>query len=393
MKTITIKSGREKSLLRRHPWVFSGAVHEPQSAIQPGATVRINDAAGKFLALGAWSPQSQIRARLWTCNPDEAVDAEFFARRIRAAIERRKVILPPAADAYRLVNAESDGLPGLIVDRYADFLVAQFLSSGAEYWKQEIVRQLQAQVSPAGIYERSDVEVRVKEGLQPEAGPLTGASPPELIPVQLNGSRLFTDIRKGHKTGLYLDQSANAGLIERYAHGRETLNCFAYTGLFTLAVMRGGATKVTNVESSGEMLALLERNLELNNQAASVENVRGDAFEVLRRCRDGGRTYDLIILDPPKFVTNEQQVQRGSRGYKDINLLAFKLLRPGGILITFSCSGHVSADLFQKIVADAALDAGRDARILQFLAQAPDHPVALNFPEGRYLKGMICSVS
>ena len=393
MQTIAIKPGREKSILRRHPWLFSGALREPDTAIKSGATVRIVDAAGKTLALGAWSPQSQIRVRLWSFDPREPIDGGFFARRIKAARELRQLLITEPTDVYRLVNAESDGLPGVIVDKYSDFLVIQLLSAGAEFWKDEIVRQLQEQLSPLGIYERSDVDVREKEGLPSSSGLLAGVEPPELIQVHQDGIQLLADVRHGHKTGLYLDQRLNNRLIAGYARGREALNCFAYTGAFSLAALQGGAAKVINVESSDAILALLEKNRELNQlQAEHMENIRGDAFDVLRKFRDSRRSFDMVILDPPKFVTNAQQVERGSRGYKDINLLACKLLRPGGILATFSCSGHVSADLFQKIVADAALDAGREVRALHFLAQAPDHPVGLNFPEGRYLKGLICVV-
>ena len=393
MQTIAIKPGREKSILRRHPWLFSGALREPDTAIKSGATVRIVDAAGKTLALGAWSPQSQIRVRLWSFDPREPIDGGFFARRIKAARELRQLLITEPTDVYRLVNAESDGLPGVIVDKYSDFLVIQLLSAGAEFWKDEIVRQLQEQLSPLGIYERSDVDVREKEGLPSSSGLLAGVEPPELIQVHQDGIQLLADVRHCHKTGLYLDQRLNNRLIAGYARGREALNCFAYTGAFSLAALQGGAAKVINVESSDAILALLEKNRELNQLSAErMENIHGDAFDVLRKFRDSRRSFDMVILDPPKFVTNAQQVERGSRGYKDINLLACKLLRTGGILATFSCSGHVSADLFQKIVADAALDAGREVRALHFLAQAPDHPVGLNFPEGRYLKGLICVV-
>jgi 23S rRNA (cytosine1962-C5)-methyltransferase len=393
MQTINLKPGREKSLLRRHPWIFSGALHEPREKISPGATVRVHDASGTPLALAAWSPQSQIRARVWSHDPGEVIDAGFFARRIADAMARRHAFVPATSDTYRLVNAESDGLPGVIIDRYAGFYVVQLLSAGAEFWKDAVVRQLQQQATPQGIYERSDVDVRDKEGLRPASGLLAGAEPPEHIQVLQHGRQMLVDIRHGHKTGLYLDQCWNHHLVESYADSREVLNCFAYTGAFTLAALRGGATRVANVETSDSALSLLAKNLELNGMPAErVENHQGDAFTVLRQFRDRGRQFDMVILDPPKFVSSAQQVERGSRGYKDINLLAFKLLRPGGILVTFSCSGHVSADLFQKIVADAALDAGRAAAILHFLAQAPDHPVALNFPEGRYLKGVLCTV-
>lgn len=394
MKNIIIKTGREKSLRRHHPWLFSGALRDPVEPIEAGETVRVVDASGNVLALGAWSPQSQIRVRLWSVKPDAIIDRGFFNDRISEARQRRLCMFAPDTDVYRLVNAESDGLPGVIIDKYADYLVVQFLSAGAEFWKQEIIGLLQEQLSPRGIYERSDVEVRKKEGLAPTAGLLAGEEPPELIQVSQNGIRLLVDVRQGHKTGLYLDQSSNGRLLESFARGREVLNCFAYTGSFTIAALRGGADRVVNVESSRQALTILDKNCELNRlDPARMENLERDAFLQLRKFRDQGRSFDMIILDPPKFVSTAQQIQRGSRGYKDINLLAFKLLRPGGILATFSCSGHVSADLFQKIVADAALDAGRFARIEHFLSQAPDHPVALCFPEGRYLKGLVCSVS
>jgi len=393
MKNVIIKSSREKALQRHHPWVFSGALQEPVDGIGVGETVRLVDQSGKAMALGAWSPQSQIRVRLWTTNPDETIDRGFFSSRINEARQRRQVMFAQDANVYRLVNAESDGLPGLIIDKYADFLVCQFLSAGAEFWKDEITGLLQEQLSPTGIYERSDVEVRTKEGLAPIAGLLAGDEPPDYIQVSHNGIQLLVDVRRGHKTGLYLDQSGNGRLIESAARDREILNCFAYTGAFSMAALRGGASRVVNVESSADAMALLEKNRDLNQMdPARLENIEGDVFTVLRKFRDSRRSFDMIILDPPKFVSSARSLQRGSRGYKDINLLAFKLLRPGGILVTFSCSGHVSADLFQKIVADAALDAGRFARIEHFLSQAPDHPVALNFPEGRYLKGLLCSV-
>ena len=393
MKNVKIKAGREKSLHRHHPWLFSGALLKPDDAIEAGNTVRLVDSAGKALALGAWSPQSQIRVRLWSTDPDTTIDREFFKHRICEACHRRQTLFTPDTNSYRLVNAESDGLPGLIIDKYEDFLVCQFLSAGVEFWKHEITGLLQEQLSPRGIYERSDVEVREKEGLAPVTGLLAGEEPPACIEVRQAGIRLLADVRRGHKTGLYLDQSGNARLLEGVTRDAEVLNCFAYTGAFTMAALRGGASRVVNVESSHEALSLLQRNCELNQfNLALLENIEGDAFVQLRKFRDQGCSFDMIILDPPKFVSTAQQVQRGSRGYKDINLLAFKLLRPGGILATFSCSGHVPVDLFQKIVADAALDARRFARIEHFLSQAPDHPVALNFPEGRYLKGLLCSV-
>lgn len=394
MKTVTVKAGREKSLQRRHPWLFSGAIHKADKAIAAGETVKLVSAHGETLALGAWSPHSQIRVRIWSYNPDETVDAGFFQRRIDDALALRRLVIPQTDNACRLVNAESDGLPGVIVDRYDDYLVVQFLSAGAEYWRVNIVGQLQSLLSPRGIYERSEVEIREKEGLKPRSGLLAGEEPPELIEISLDGLKFLVDVRKGHKTGSYLDQSRNSLRVRHYARGRNVLNCFSYSGGFTLAALAGGAGNITNVEASAEALALADKNLARNRLPPErVENVQGDAFEVLRRFRDGRRRFDMVILDPPKFVSSAQQLQRGSRGYKDINLLAIKLLSDNGILVTFSCSGHVSPELFQKIVADAAQDAGRDVRIMEFLAQAPDHPVALHFPEGRYLKGLICIVN
>lgn len=393
MKAVTVKAGREKSLQRRHPWLFSGAIHKADKAIAMGETVKVVSAEGETVALGAWSPHSQIRVRIWSYDPQEIIDTGFFHRRISSALALRRLVVPENDNACRLVNAESDGLPGVIIDRYNDYLVGQFLSAGAEYWKADIVRQLQTVFSPKGIYERSDTDVREMEGLKPQSGLLAGEDPPNYIEVTQGGLKFLADVRKGHKTGAYLDQSWNIQRVRHFARDRNVLNCFSYSGGFTLAALQSGAAKVTNVESSAEILALAGKNLELNRLPPErVENIQGDVFEVLRRFRDSRRQFDMVILDPPKFVSSAQQLQRGGRGYKDINLLAMKLLTATGILVTFSCSGHVSPDLFQKIVADAAEDAGREARIIEFLSQSPDHPVALSFPEGRYLKGLICQV-
>ena len=391
MKTATLKPGREKSLLRRHPWLFSGALREPDQPLASGETVRILDAAGKALAVGAWSSASQLRVRIWSFNPGQPVDGRFFRERLQRALALRASFVSGGQTAFRLVNAESDGLPGVIVDRYGDFLVCQFLSAGAEAAREMLVAELQRLISPAGIYERSDVEVRRKEDLQPRAGILTGAAPPENIEVRLHGLRFLVDVRKGHKTGFYLDQVQNHRLVLEHTRGVSVLNCFSYTGAFTVAALHAGADAVTNIDSSADALATAADNVGLNSlDAERVENVQGDCFDVLRRYRDAGRRFDMVILDPPKFVASAQQLQRGCRGYKDINLLALKILKERGLLLTFSCSGHVSPELFQKIVADAAQDAGRDARIVRFLSQSPDHPVALAFPEGRYLKGLLC---
>ena len=395
MGSVILKSKREESLLRRHPWIFSGAVDRVQGDMENGETVDILSADGEWLASGAWSPNSQIRVRVWSFNHEEEIGETFFRARIEQAMASRKSLLESNLwNAFRLIHAESDYLPGMIVDKYNDFLVCQFLSAGAEYWKEEIVRALQSLINPAGIYERSDVDVRTKEGLESKSGVLAGAPPPDLIEIREGDVRFLVDIKHGHKTGFYLDQRENHALITEYSKGAEVLNCFSYTGGFGIWALKAGAERVTNVESSSDLLTLGKRNVELNSlDSGKVENVEGDVFHVLRKFRDSRREFDLIILDPPKFVTSVRQIESGARGYKDINLLAMKLLRPGGILFTFSCSGLLEQGLFQKIVADAALDAGRNAQIIRFLFQSRDHPIALPFPEGLYLKGLICRVS
>jgi len=392
MKKVKLKPDREKSLLRRHPWVFSGAILHDIDQVCPGETVRLVTEKGEFLAYGAYSPHSQIRIRAWTFDPNEKVDGNFFKRRINRAVKMRKRLIDSkSTNAFRLINAESDGLPGLIVDKYADFLVCQFLSAGAEFFKQEIVNQLQLFFEPEGIFERSDTEARKKEGLTAVTGLLDGNEPPETITIEQNSIRFLVNIKQGHKTGMYLDQRENRNVIMRYARDAKVLNCFAYTGAFTLAALCGDAAKVTNIESSADAIGMIVKNTEHNGYDVSrLVNVQGDAFEVLRDYRETGEKFDLVILDPPKFIHTAQQIQRGCRGYKDINLLAMKLLNNNGLLITFSCSGHLSPELFQKVVADAALDAGRNASIIDILGQPSDHPVAMNFPEGAYLKGLVC---
>ncbi|MBP9005336.1 MAG: class I SAM-dependent methyltransferase [Candidatus Marinimicrobia bacterium] len=391
---VLIKKDREKSLLRHHPWLFSGAIERIEGEPQLGETVELRAHDGRFLGFGAWSPKSQIAVRIWSFNPEEEINADFFRRKLSLAVKRRESLFEPnKTDAVRLVNAESDGLPGLIVDRYNGYLVVQFLSAGAEFWRETIVSALTEICPVTGIYERSDVEVREKEGLELRRGLLQGNEPPELIEICENSRRFLVNIRNGHKTGFYLDQRDNRQKITEFSAEREVLNCFAYTGGFAIAALSAGAAKVTNIEASADALELLNRNVALNGfDSAKVENLTDDVFQVLRKFRDQGRSFDLIILDPPKFAESKSQIERASRGYKDINLLAFKLLQPGGILFTFSCSGQISPELFQKIVADSALDAGKSAQILAWLNQSADHPTALNFPEGHYLKGLVCVV-
>lgn len=392
---ITLNSGREGSLLRRHPWIFSGAVKNVEGNPVDGQTVEVFTTDRQWVARGSFSSKSQIRVRILSFNLDEHIDAEFFKNRIARAIQLRKETVDiKNTNACRLIFAESDGLPGVIVDRYDEFLVCQFLSTGAEYWKEEIINQLREQWPCRGIYERSDADSRQKEGYPDRTGVIWGEAPPPLIPVREGSLSFLVDVYKGHKTGFYLDQRLNRAMLMKYAGKKDVLNAFSYTGGFGIAACVGKASHVTNIDTSSEALELAKQNFSLNKaDMENVEFIEADVFNLLRTYRDSRRQFDIIILDPPKFVAAASQLAGGTRGYKDINLLAFKLLRPGGILMTFSCSGYVKPDLFQKIVADAAVDAGRSARIIDFLNQAPDHPVYLNFPEALYLKGIICQAN
>lgn len=393
--SIILKPKREKSLLNRHPWVFSGAVARIDGQPRPGDTVDVLAADGRWLARGAYSPHSQIRVRAWSFEQTEAIDPGFFQRRLQQALDlRRQNLADTHTNACRLVAGESDGLPGLIVDRYDRWVVCQFLSTGTERWKSIIVECLDDLVpNLLGIYERSDVDIRKKEGLVLATGRLSGAEPPDQVDIQENGCRYRVDVKNGHKTGFYLDQRDNRACVAAYAKGADMLNGFAYTGSFAVAALKAGAAHVVNIDASASALELARAHVALNDlDSARVDHVIGDVFNLLRRYRADDRTFDVIVLDPPKFVHAKGALMRASRGYKDINRLAFELLRPGGTLFTFSCSGLMGRDLFQKIVADAALDAGRHAVILHWLNQSPDHPTALNFPEGSYLKGLVCRV-
>jgi 23S rRNA (cytosine1962-C5)-methyltransferase len=360
-----------------------------------GQTVEVFTNERQWVARGSYSSKSQIRVRILSFDLDEHIDENFIGGRISRAIALRKT-LPDfeQSNGCRLVFGESDGLPGVIVDRYGDYLVCQFLSTGAEFWKETIIRKLGDIWPCKGIYERSDTDSRLKEGLTASVGISAGEKPPELIEIQEDNQRYLVDIYKGHKTGFYLDQRQNRRKMLNYCEGKEVLNAFSYTGGFGLSAIAGKALKVTNVDTSEDCLKLAEQNFSLNGAGKDqVEFVQADVFNLLRSYRDARRQFDLIILDPPKFVASASQLAGGSRGYKDINLLAFKLLRPGGTLVTFSCSGYVKPDLFQKITADAAVDAGCQAMVLDFLSQGPDHPVLLSFPEALYLKGLICRVN
>ena len=392
MAELILKPTREKSLLRRHPWVFSGAVDRVIGDPQPGETLDVLDAKRTFLARAAYSPYSQIRARVWTFDPAEAVDADFFRRRIDSALALRSTLgLTSVSGGVRLIHAESDRLPGLIVDRYGDVLVFQALTAGSEFWRETLAEILLEKTGAVAIYERSDADVRELEGLPVRNGLLRGTIPDSRVTITENGLKFLVNLETGHKTGFYLDQRRNRQRIGELARGRDVLNCFCYTGGFSLHAAAGGAKSVLSIDASAEALVLGQENAALNGLTGpSLEWREADVFVALRKFRDERRSFDLIILDPPKFAATVSQAEKAARGYKDINLLAFKLLRPGGILATFSCSGGIDAALFQKIVAGAALDAGVEATIVEHLAQDGDHPISLHFPEGAYLKGLIC---
>ena len=390
--SITLNPNREKSLLRRHPWVFASAIkHVDEPSAASGSTVDLLSSEGHFLARASYSPTSQIRARVWTFK-DEPVDKEFFHKKIRAAIEvRQKLKVEGHSDSYRLIHGESDGLPGFVVDRYNDVLVLQSTTAGSEFWKETIADLLVEETGIQNIYERSDVDVRELEGLKPVTGILRGTLSSFAFPVTEYNLKFNINIATGHKTGFYLDQRENRHRVGELAKDRDVLNCFCYTGGFSIHALANGAKSVLSVDSSGDALSLLEENIAINNLPADRHtSLEGDVFQLLRKFRDENRSFDMIILDPPKFAPTAAHAEKASRAYKDINLLAFKLLRHGGILATFSCSGGVDAALFQKIVASAALDAGTEATIIDYLSQGSDHPVSLHFPEGAYLKGLIC---
>lgn len=391
MPALILKPGREKSLLRRHPWIFSGAVQDVEEEPTPGGTVDVLSSKREFLARAFYSPTSQIRARVWTFD-DEPVNKEFFRKRIRSAIETRESLFDSkSTGALRLIYAESDGIPGLIVDRYGDVLVLQSLTTGSEFWKEALADLLREEIEVSTIYERSDADVRELEGLEPKTGPLRGHLFSFVFPITEHNLQFNVNLQSGHKTGSYLDQRPNRLRVRELARDKDVLDCFCYTGGFTVNALAGGAKSVTFIDSSADALALAEENIALNDlPLEKTKLIEGDVFQLLRRFRDENRSFDMVILDPPKFAPTAAQAERAARGYKDINLLAFKLLRPGGTLVTFSCSGGVDAALFQKIVAGAALDAGIEAQIVERLSQGPDHPVSLHFPEGAYLKGLIC---
>jgi 23S rRNA (cytosine1962-C5)-methyltransferase len=386
---VTLQPGREKSIAQWHPWVFDGSIATVEGSPAAGDTVILHASDGTALASAAWSPESKIRARIWSFDPLQNIDAAFFHARVKTAVRARDGLLDRANNACRLIHGESDGLPGFVADRYQDVVVVQILAAGAERWREPVFDALAEATGCAAIYERSNVDVRTLEGMAPREGPVRGAMLPRVVMVE-DGLRFVVDVAHGQKTGFYLDQRNNRRRVRALAGERDVLNCFCYTGGFTVAALAGGAKSVLSIDSSAEALSLGRENVAANDfDAARTEWRDADVFAELRKLRDAARSFDLIVLDPPKFAPTAQHAEKATRAYKDINLLALKLLRPSGLLATFSCSGGISADLFQKIVAGAALDARANAAIIERFTASADHPVALNFPQGDYLKGLL----
>jgi 23S rRNA (cytosine1962-C5)-methyltransferase len=391
---VILKPGREKSVNNRHPWVFSGAISRTEGNPSNGDVVDVWNSRARFVARGIYNEKSQIQVRLLSWNPNDAIDESFWRRRLRRAIAGRQALIQSQdTDAYRLVYSEADGLPGFIADQYGTWLVVQFLSMAAERHRSVIIDTMVDLIGPQGIYERSDTDARELEGLVPIAGPVWGEVPPDLIEIMENGHTFIVDVKLGHKTGFYLDQRENRHHLTKYCRNKEILNAFSYTGGFSVYAAHAGAGRITSVDSSERALQLAERNMRRNDLGDREDvYVPADVFEVLRAYGSNKWKFDIVILDPPKFAHSKRHVEKATRGYKDINMLGMKLVKPGGILMTFSCSGTVSPDLFQKVLFGASVDAGRTVQIIERLSQASDHPILLTYPESEYLKGVICRV-
>ncbi|MBE4600884.1 class I SAM-dependent methyltransferase [Vibrio navarrensis] len=393
--SIYLAKGREKSVIRRHPWIFSRGIDKVEGNPQLGETVDVLAHDGKWLAKAAYSPESQIRARVWSFEKQD-INKAFFVKRLQdAQLLRQEVIERDGLTGYRLIAAESDGMPGVTIDRYQNFFVCQLLSAGAEHQKQNIVDALVEVFPDCNVYERSDVAVRKKEGLKETTGVLHGEIPPKSVVIEENGVKISVDIVGGHKTGFYLDQRDSRQQAMKYVKDKEVLNCFSYTGGFGLYALKGGAKRVINADVSQPALDTAKFNAELNEFDISKKHavfLNADVFKLLREYRDQGTQFDVVIMDPPKFAESKAQLNGACRGYKDINMLAMQILKPGGTLLTYSCSGLMDQVLFQKIIADAAVDAGRSVKFVERFEQAADHPTDTAYPEGFYLKGFACKV-
>lgn len=394
MKSVGIKKGKEKPVRHRHPWVFSGALDQASPGIKKGEIVEVRDAQGAFLAYGYYNSSSKISIRLLEWDKKQKPDEPWWKQRLHESLERRKELFTDTdTDSFRLVHGEADLLPGLIVDKFADFIVVQFLTQGVEQIKRFITDELDASLHPQGIYERSDASARELEGLAVSNGVLKGEAPPELLVIKENGLQFLVDIAEGQKSGYFLDQRENRAKLAGYCHGLSVLDCFCYTGGFSLYAKRAGAREVASIDSSRPALDTLRKNYALNKLEFNEEQIiTGDVFQMLRTYQSQGKHFDLIILDPPKLAPTRASLDRAQHAYKDLNLQAFKLLNKGGLLATFSCSAGMNAELFGYVVAWAALDAGKDVQIIDRFGQPSDHPVKTSFPESEYLKGILCRV-
>ncbi len=394
---VILKPGKERSLRRRHPWVYDTAIGRIKGSPAPGETVAVCSHDGQWLAWAAYSPSSTLRARCWSFEESDRIDASWLAARVGEAVARR-AHLAAEADALRLVFGEADGLPGLIADRYAGQLVVQFQAAGVEAHRELLLDALVAATGCANVFDRSDSAGRAREGLPPVHGTARGVDPPLRIAIQEHGRHAWVDVRSGHKTGYYIDQRDNRQLAcalatrahQQLGHDIDALNCFCYTGAFSVALAAAGAARVLSIDSSAEALALAKENWRLNGLPEAVAQWQAaNVFDALRSLRAEARSFDLIVLDPPKFAASHRHVERAARAYKDINLSALRLLARGGYLLTFSCSGAIGVELFQKIVAGAVIDAGVEAQLLRRLAAGEDHPLRMTHPEGEYLKGLL----
>lgn len=391
---VILKKDREKSVLNKHPWIFSGAVSRVEGNPENGDVVDVWNSRARFVGRGIYNEKSQIRVRLLTWNPNDPIDEDFWRRRISRAVSGRLVLKQnQTTDSYRVVYSEADGVPGFIADVYGPWLVVQFMSLAVERHRRVIINTLLDLIEPQGIYERSDSDSREKEGLVPVTGPVWGELPPDLIEIVENQHHFMVDVKLGHKTGFYLDQRENRQKLTKYFAGKEVLNAFAYTGGFSVYAAHAGATRIVNVDTSERALQIAENNMQRNGFTGREDVYAvADVFDILRSYVEARWKFDVIILDPPKFAHSKRQVEKATHGYKDINMLAMKLLKRGGILATFSCSGSVSRDLFQKVLFGASIDAGRTVQIIEQLSQSPDHPILLTCPETEYLKGFVCRV-
>jgi len=394
MGYVVLKRGREISIYRRHPWVYSGAILKVVGSIEPGEIIRVLSNKGEFLGVGWYSPASQIRVRMLNFGDEESLGEDFLYKKIQRAISLREALIDVIdSSAYRLINSEGDTIPGVIVDRYSNFLVCQFLSAGAERFKDLIISCLREILKPEGIFERSDSNVRLKEGLKPYKGHLWGREAPDRVEIREKDVKFFVDVKRGHKSGFYLDQRENRYIFRDYVANKRILNCFSYTGGFCIHGFKKGAKEIKNIDASKDVLDAIEENLKLNGiNKLSCENIKGNAFNILKEMYEKKEVFDVVVVDPPKFVHNMGQMKSGIRGYKKINSMAFRLVAEGGYVFTFSCSGLVDAELFKKIILESAIDAGRDVAVLKELSQGVDHPYSISFPEGRYLKGFLLRI-